>query len=283
MCNWTITLSSMLQLLYFLFQAKVQDRLEVRGKIGLLASLYFGSELIVPYIYSALLMGLRNSLHLSNEDARFLYLHIGMDCDHAKNLQRLITYHCNTKADRQEFVQCTKMILNARVAFYDALCCHDNDYSCNSNSQQMDSTKKEASALYNEQASKWSRDKPRCLSDFTGRPLVYDMIRDHIQGATVLDLGCGEGYVSRKMTSMGAKKVVGIDVSGGMIKCAKEHKDKSNTEYFIVGDASEAKKNLADNSSEANIMVRRFSTQIERRFPLFPEECSHLNYFRSIL
>ena len=54
------------------------------GKLGLLAALYFGSELIVPEIYSSILQGLRNSIGVTNEEARFLILHIDMDQDHAE-------------------------------------------------------------------------------------------------------------------------------------------------------------------------------------------------------
>lgn len=49
------------------------------GKLGLLAILYFGSELIVPEIYSSILDGLRLSMGLTNEEAKFLILHIDMD------------------------------------------------------------------------------------------------------------------------------------------------------------------------------------------------------------
>ena len=30
--------------------------------------------------------------------------------------------------------------------------------------------------MYNKQATKWVRTKPRCLSDFTGRPVVFEML-----------------------------------------------------------------------------------------------------------
>ena len=60
------------------------------GKLGLLAALYFGSELIVPEIYSSILQGLRNSIGVTNEEARFLILHIDMDQDHAEVRKHII-------------------------------------------------------------------------------------------------------------------------------------------------------------------------------------------------
>mmetsp|Transcript_16790 Transcript_16790/g.26202 ORF Transcript_16790/g.26202 Transcript_16790/m.26202 type:complete len:492 (+) Transcript_16790:2-1477(+) len=119
----------------------------------------------------------------------------------------------------------------------------------------MQSVHVQASKLYDNQATKWSREKPSLLSDFTGRPVVYDLIREHVEGATILDVGCGEGFVSRKMTEMGAEKVVGIDVSPGMIDCAKAHPNKGMNEFFLVGDASGLKQNLIEQSSACNMML----------------------------
>ena len=58
------------------------------------------------------------------------------------------------------------------------------------------------------------------------------------------------------MTEMGAAKVVGIDVSPGMIDGAKSHKKKGRNEYFLVGDAAKLKQQLIEKSAECNLMVR---------------------------
>eukprot|EP00569_Conticribra_weissflogii_P003736 CAMPEP_0171330372 /NCGR_PEP_ID=MMETSP0878-20121228/1957_1 /TAXON_ID=67004 /ORGANISM="Thalassiosira weissflogii, Strain CCMP1336" /LENGTH=1114 /DNA_ID=CAMNT_0011830647 /DNA_START=649 /DNA_END=3993 /DNA_ORIENTATION=- len=224
---------------------QIQNELTKKGKIGLLASLYFGSELIVPYIYSSLLVGLRLCLNITHEESRFLLLHVSMDSDHAENIRDIIVTHCKTAEDRIELVKCTEKVLNGRVAFYDRLVSFNNLQSLNVN----------VSKLYDNQATKWSREKPSLLSDFTGRPIVYDLIREHVEGACVIDVGCGEGFVSRTMTKMGAKKVVGIDVSPGMINCAKVHPNKGVNEFFLVGDASGLKQNLIDQWSSCNIML----------------------------
>ena len=46
---------------------------------GLLSLLYFGSEFIVPKLYSKLLEGLSSSMDLSNDEKAFLILHTGVD------------------------------------------------------------------------------------------------------------------------------------------------------------------------------------------------------------
>ena len=89
--------------------------------------------------------------------------------------------------------------------------------------------------MYNKQADNWSRTEPRCLSDFTGRPVVFSMLEPHILGATVLDIGCGEGYCARKVREMGAVLVVGSDISEAMVRCATEssgveHHSKNDSE-----------------------------------------------------
>lgn len=85
------------------------------------------------------------------------------------------------------------------------------------------SSNKDASrTMYNKQASNWSRTEPRCLSDFTGRPVVFSMLEPHIVGAKVLDVGCGEGYCARKVEDMGAAFIVGSDISEEMVKCATD-------------------------------------------------------------
>lgn len=93
-----------------------------QGQLGLLAALYFGSELIVPTIYSSILQGLKNSIDdVSNENVKFLLIHIDMDKSHALTLREIILQNCKTKADRLILLACTKRLLDARVDFYNLL------------------------------------------------------------------------------------------------------------------------------------------------------------------
>ena len=43
-----------------------------------------------------------------------------------------------------------------------------------------------------------------------------------VRGKTVLDLGCGEGFYSRRLRDLGAASVLGVDISGGMVALAQE-------------------------------------------------------------
>lgn len=92
------------------------------------------------------------------------------------------------------------------------------------------------------------------MGDFTGRPIVFEMCKDHVRGSTILDVGCGEGYVARKMVEMGATKIVGVDLSSGMIDAASSHPAKRNIEYYIEGDVTDLKETLLKTTNKTNLM-----------------------------
>lgn len=48
-----------------------------------------------------------------------------------------------------------------------------------------------------------------------------------LKGKNVLDLGCGEGEMSRHFLSLGAKRVVGLDISQNMLNEAKKFKTEN--------------------------------------------------------
>ncbi len=95
----------------------------------------------------------------------------------------------------------------------------------------MKNTKK----LYNKNSSKWKRDKPTSLSDFTGRPPVVELC-GNVNGKRILDLGCGEGYVSRILLKGKPKTIDAIDISYEMINEAKKQ-NHENKVSFKTGSA----------------------------------------------
>ncbi|MFM7234506.1 MAG: methyltransferase domain-containing protein, partial [Flavobacteriales bacterium] len=84
--------------------------------------------------------------------------------------------------------------------------------------QQYDTQK-----LYDGQADQWKRTGPVLLSDYSARPFVINLC-EPVQGARILDLGCGEGYVGRELLKRGAHEIRGIDISSAMIEKAEEEK-----------------------------------------------------------
>ncbi len=88
--------------------------------------------------------------------------------------------------------------------------------------------------VYNDNASKWLRLAPSSLSDFTARPYVFEACGE-LNGRSVLDIGCGEGYCARELKRMGAGDYLGVDLSSQMIEAAKiqEEKDQYGIEYRV--------------------------------------------------
>ena len=56
-----------------------------------------------------------------------------------------------------------------------------------------------------------------------------------LEGCTVLDVACGTGYYTRQLKQRGAKSVLGVDVSPGMITIAKEveYHQKDGVQYEV--------------------------------------------------
>ena len=123
------------------------------------------------------------------------------------------------------------------------------------------SNQKESQTMYNKQASNWSRTKPNCLSDFTGRPIVFSMLEPHLQQAKILDVGCGEGYCARKVKEIGADTIIGCDISGAMIQCAssisEQSQDKNSFHYF-VSTSTNLLDGLEKERSKTNMIPKEF-------------------------
>lgn len=64
--------------------------------------------------------------------------------------------------------------------------------------------------------------KRRVTADYT----FFDFIGD-VRGKSILDLACGDGYYCRPLKSAGAAEVAGVDISGEMIKLARQEEKKN--------------------------------------------------------
>lgn len=79
--------------------------------------------------------------------------------------------------------------------------------------------------------------RSQAVLDAYGSPPLDSTLGTLGSGAigSVLDLACGEGVYSRLLMSMGATRVVGVDLSPEMIKLARAHPVSGCS--FLVGDA----------------------------------------------
>lgn len=65
---------------------------------------------------------------------------------------------------------------------------------------------------------------------------AFISVLGNIKGKTILDLACGDGYYTRLMKNLGAKELLGVDVSSEMIHLAKEKPENKGIK-FLLGDA----------------------------------------------
>ena len=242
-----------------------------------LGALYFGSELIVPTMYKYLLHAITNHTSLNIRDSSFFFIHTEIDQSHALQMREVVKFYANKYENRLEMVKTVYKVMNTRQKLYSNLIhCISKKKEEKSQQQQLSASSSSSSSsilqqnnhlklsstiLYNNQSSNWVRKAATCLSDFTGRPVVFNMCEDHIYQAYVLDVGCGEGYCARKLMSMGAKYAVGVDISDAMIRKAQEanmHNDSEKIDAispkFIVGNATNLVNTLRSNPAELGIV-----------------------------
>ena len=78
---------------------------------------------------------------------------------------------------------------------------------------------------YNKFAEEYSKNKEDNWRIYMER---YTILKnsEKLNNLSILDLACGSGTYSRIFKDMGAKEVVGVDISSKMINIANEYKTK---------------------------------------------------------
>lgn len=110
-------------------------------------------------------------------------------------------------------LNCFRLTVNSMISISDSTYADVNYIVLVKNNQDTEQ-------LYDGQAQGWNRQEPILLSDYSARPFVIDLC-EPIAGLRILDIGCGEGYVGRKLIERGAKHVHGLDLSSKMIEIAQ--------------------------------------------------------------
>jgi SAM-dependent methyltransferase len=60
-----------------------------------------------------------------------------------------------------------------------------------------------------------------------------EILGERLPGARVIDIACGEGYLSRFLGHLGPREVVGIDLSTALVKTASGRTDGANLSYRV--------------------------------------------------
>ncbi len=77
------------------------------------------------------------------------------------------------------------------------------------------------------------RENPLSANEIVEKPALFSLCPD-LMGKSVLDLGCGYGENCQEFSKMGAKKVVGLDVSKKMIQVASHETSYNNVIYLNI-------------------------------------------------
>lgn len=87
---------------------------------------------------------------------------------------------------------------------------------------------------YEEFASEWAqrmRDGKNVTHEYLSKPALFDAIGD-VRGKEILCVGCGSGEECIKLVELGAKRVIGIDLSPALIEIAK--KSYPQIEFYVA-------------------------------------------------
>ncbi len=103
-------------------------------------------------------------------------------------------------------------------------------------------------------------------------PIIFDIIGD-IRGLSVLDLACGQGYLSRILARKGAK-VVGIDISEKMLEIARASEESESLDVTYICCNSGEMTEIADASMD--FIVSTFGFHDIKEIDSTIEECSRV-------
>jgi SAM-dependent methyltransferase len=95
------------------------------------------------------------------------------------------------------------------------------------------------------------------------------ILGERLVGARVLDLACGEGYLGRYLARAGARAIIGVDLSAGLIKEATRRADSPDLAYQ-VDDAQEL---LSVPDASVDVVVSQLA---------FMDIADHLRTFRAV-
>lgn len=212
-------------------------------------ALSIGGEAVVRPIYSAIFESIKTVLPtLSPEDYVYFPLHIVGDDAHASTLLDVASdIATRSNSAVSQIITGAYIALDARAKLWSALEARADvmqpivvSPAATISNGCSDVPHYSVDMLYDQQASNWVRHHPRCLSDFTGRPPVLSLLNPPI-GSSILDIGCGEGYLARTLrTQFQVSSVLGIDVSSQMIAAAldEELQHPKGGLHYIHGDAT---------------------------------------------
>lgn len=255
------------------FAEKFTEKLNSASMVEALAMISLAGESLVSKLYQPIFKAVKKFTNLTPKEYAFLPLHIGVDEQHAADLENILLKHLDEKENRRQVISAVKFVLELRLELLDSLEAQavnfqrpkakagssrrkqmkrifslapakaaensSEDSGQGSDLSMQNNNTYKSGTLYNKQSNNWVRNEPTILSDFTAREKIYDILDPYIRKSRVLDVGCGEGYVARCLRKRGAEYVLGVDGSRSMILAASEEEGANRLGGldFVVGNA----------------------------------------------
>jgi len=86
----------------------------------------------------------------------------------------------------------------------------------------------------------------------------------NVEGLSVLDVACGEGFYTRQLRHSGAAKVTGVDLSDGMVALGRQQEvDQPLGIDYVVGDAKDLRRDEQYDLVVAAYLLNYASTRAE--------------------
>ena len=199
-----------------------------------LGAIGIATEFIVPEIYQHFIAAIEKHSTFDDKASLFFRLHVDCDDGHGQDLVNVITDVAAEPSEREAIRFGTLLALNLRSSFWDAMLARALTMRMlQKQLLRLEKMEQETKARYDAASASWVRQNPISLSDFTGRPFLFEECGD-VEGATILDLVC-EGYCARHFATKGAAIIDGIDISPKMIEAAKQANYNNTDVSFEVG------------------------------------------------
>jgi SAM-dependent methyltransferase len=95
-----------------------------------------------------------------------------------------------------------------------------------------------ATTQYDAIAGPYQRSKRSPIRQYVESYSFFTLLGD-VDGRTVLDLACGEGFYTRRLRERGARRAVGVDISPAMIELARAQDDSPAGIEYLVRDVQD--------------------------------------------
>jgi 2-polyprenyl-3-methyl-5-hydroxy-6-metoxy-1,4-benzoquinol methylase len=127
------------------------------------------------------------------------------------------------------------------------------------------------SAQYDAIADQYRQSTGSPLREFVEAYSLQQRVGD-VRGKKVLDLGCGEGFFTRRFKTLGAGRVTGVDISPAMIALARDQEARESLGLdYVCADVQEM-----DWLGEFDIVVAAYLLHYSRTEQELQRMCDHI-------